>query len=144
MSGCFQPADRALDKQCTNLAYSFFRLPLQEQIEEFRKRDAEDQYPMLICGNQAIHPPAQYLIRPLAQEGQPAAAFLKKKLLTATDDLTIRDIIMVFAEMNRSRTYDVINDRDLMTLIQSRAGAMKDPGWKIFVNQQLSEIGHSS
>jgi len=142
VAGCFHAADRALDKQCSDLADSFFHQPFRAQIEEFGRRSLEDQYTLLICGNQVIHPPALYLVRPMAQQGQAAAVFLKQKLLAATDDLTIRDIVMVFVDMNRNHDFDVAGDKDLMALIDSRARSMKDPGWKNFVNQRVAEIIH--
>jgi hypothetical protein len=89
VAGCFHAADETIDKQCSTLVTTFFQLPMKEQIAQFDKRDLEDQYTLLICGNQAIHPPALYLAQPLAQKGQIAAAFLKGKLSAAKDDLTL-------------------------------------------------------
>jgi hypothetical protein len=140
IAGCFHAEDPVIDRQCPRLATSFFRLPPKVQLEDFGRRDLEEQYTILICGNQAIHPPALYLAQLLALRGEGAAVFLKGKLARTKDDLTVRDIVVVFTEMHRNHTYDVAADRDLMTLIDSRLTTMKDAGWKSLVSQRVAEI----
>jgi hypothetical protein len=140
VTGCIHAADGAIDKQCSSLVTTFFRLPMKEQIAQFDKRDLKDQYTLLICGNQAIHPPALYLTHHLAKRGQIAAVFLKGELSAAKDDLTIRDIVMVFTEMSRQHTYDVAGDTALLAAIDSRVRTMKDSEWKSFVTQRAAEI----
>lgn len=56
--------------------------------------------------------------------------FLKEKLAQAQDDLTIRDIIRVFSEMSRQRSYDVSKDVDLIRHMRAAAARMKNHDWK--------------
>ena len=140
VAGVFRAEDPAIDRQCSKLATTFFRLPSKTQLEEFSRSGLEEQYTLLICGNQAIHPPALQLARALALRGATAVTFLKDKLAQAQGDLTVRDIVAVFAEMRRNHTYDVAADEDLRRLIDRRVAAMKDPDWKRLVSQTATEI----
>lgn len=81
-----------------------------------------------------------YLAEIFAREGNKVVGFLKTKLLEANDDLTIRDLVLVFSEMSRLKTYDVANDNELMHLISDRVGGMKDPGWKQTTREMVAEI----
>jgi len=105
-------------------------------MANFTQFDLEKQYAIYICG-QGMEPPAIYLSKPFAREGEKVVPFLKTKLLTATDDLTIRDI---FAEMSRQKTYDVSGDVDLMKVIDESVNKEKDPYWKQLSQQMLNEI----
>ena len=138
--GCFHAEDSAVDSQCKRLVTTFFRLPPKDQIAEFPKRDLENQYAVLICGNQALHPPAIYLAEPFAHEGSAAVVFLKEKLSKPQGDLTVRDIVAVLSEMRRQQTYNVAADADLMRLVEERIASMKDDTWKRYVEQQVREF----
>jgi hypothetical protein len=113
---------------------------LQHREHEFSKYDVGKQYAIFICGNQYVHPPMMYLAELLAKEGGKVVAFLKMKLLAVKDDLTVRDLIFVFAEMNRLKTYNVAADHELMNLIVERLEGMKDPDWKQIAGQMVDEI----
>ncbi len=104
-------------RQCDVWIKTFFREPVKEQLKKFSTFSIDDQYSVLICGNQVLHPPALYLAEPFAEKGRIVLDFLKAKLRQATDDLTIRDIIYVFTVMNRQGAHDVVGDGDLMALI---------------------------
>jgi len=81
-----------------------------------------------------------YLAELFAKEGEKAVGFLKAKLEEANDDLTIRDLVLVFTEMNRLGTYDVVSDDELTHLMLTRVERMKDPDWKQITKQMLTRI----
>jgi hypothetical protein len=113
---------------------------LQYRMDDFGNYDVDKQYAIFICGNQFVHPPMMYLAELLAKEGDKIVGFLKTKLREAGDDLTIRDLVRVFADMNRLKTYDVASDEELMRLISERLEGMKDPGWKQITRRMASRI----
>jgi hypothetical protein len=130
----------AIGKQCDKWIKTFYRIPRQDQSENFRSFKIEDKYSIFICGNQIVHPPAIYLARAFAMDGNTAADFLKAKLSQAKDDLTIRDIILVFREMSRQKTCDVAGDTVLMQCITDSVTRIKNEGWRNIVDQMVKEI----
>lgn len=130
----------SLKKECRPLVQTFFQMPLKERMKKFGSYELEEQYRIFICGNQVMHPPAIYLAGPFAQQGAPAVVFLKEKLANANDDLTIRDIVLVFTEMKRRNTYDVAEDQALITLIAGSVEKMQDKDWKRMTQENLTEI----
>jgi len=119
---------------------SFFRLPPEDRKKMFSSFDIETQYNVYICGVQSYHPPMLYLAIPFASQGKPVADLLKVKLARASDDLTIHDIIVVFAEMNRQKSYMIEANKDLHVLLKSKVAAMKDPHWKQSSEQMLAKM----
>jgi hypothetical protein len=105
-----------------------------------QRADIEKQYAIYICGNQYLEPPATYLAEPFAREGAGIVGFLKNKLSLASDDGTIRDVVLVFKAMSRQRTYNVAGDTELMKVISEAVGRVKDPFWKKTSEQFLGEI----
>lgn len=130
--------------KCSRLTSYCYGEPLKTRLAKFSNADLEKQFAIYICGNQYLEPPAMYFATPLAKEGHKAANFLRTKLPEATDDGTIRDIIMVFSEMQRQGTYPVASDRKLMQLIHSSAAKIKDAAWRQFVEQKVTEITEPS
>lgn len=126
--------------ECSEFTKPFFWQPPEVQKSKFLEYDLETQYALFICGNQVIHPPTIYLAEPFARQGPKLVSFLEGKLTTAGDDLTIRDIILVFEEMHRQRTYNVYRDDRLMQLMATRVKGMKDPGWQDTCLRSLQEI----
>lgn len=118
----------------------FFEQPLKEQIASFPRYEFEDQYSIYIYGNQVRHPPAIYLAEPFAQKGESIVKGLSSHLERADDDLTVRDIVLVFAEMNRQGTYSVRKNMPLMQLIVKSVAKMKDLGWKATSEKELAAI----
>lgn len=139
LTGCFHAEDASIDGQCPELAETFFQKSLKDQMAEFPSYELRNQYAIFICGNQAVHPPAQYLAGAFAQDGPKAVEFLRGKLKNAKGDLTIRDITLVFAEMNRLKTYDVAGDKELINLLTEKINGMKSE-WKVESEQLLTEI----
>jgi len=118
----------------------FFAKPVAVQLEQFPSYDLSDQYSLYIYGCQIEHPPSIYLAEPLAREGRTAASLLSKQLAETHNDLTIRDIVLVFSWMKRLETYDFRVDTKLRTLLTQKVGTMNDPGWKKISQRQLAEI----
>ncbi|HVN97855.1 MAG TPA: hypothetical protein VMT62_15605 [Syntrophorhabdaceae bacterium] len=129
-----------ISEQCNGWIDTFFGLPLKEQIDRFDRYSIEDQYSIYICGNQVVHPPTIYLDEPFAKEGIIAVDFLRTELSRTQDDLTIRDIICVFREMSRQKTYDVRKDKDLVRSMTESVAKMKNEDWKRVTREMLEEI----
>ena len=127
-------------RTCQRLARTYFKMPLRQTITEFTSHTLPEQYAIYICGNQYMHPPALHLAAPFASEGASAAALLHTKLAVASDDLTIRDIVRVFAEMKRLHSYDVASDRELMSLMERKSKAVSSAYWRNYVASAISDI----
>src|SRR5712691_5041715 len=104
--GCLAAPNYVAGHDCSELI-PFFRRPIHDQFAEFMRLDVEKKYWVYLCGNQFVHPPALYLVEPFARDGPNVVIFLRDKLSRASDDLTIRDIVRLFKEMQRQNTYDV-------------------------------------
>ena len=138
--GCAWATEDSSNLNCSKLSKTFFTKPTSEQMAQFSSLDIENQYAVFICGNQVREPPSIHLATPFAKEGQSVVGFLKAKLTAATGDLTIRDILLVFLDMSRYRSYNVAGDTDLMKVITAAVDRMKDPFWKKTAEQSLDEI----
>lgn len=130
--------------KCLRLTSYFYGEPLKARLAQFSDADLEKQFAIYICGSQYLEPPAMYFVTPFAQEGRTAANFLRTKLLQTKDDGTIRDIIMVFSEMQRAGTYPVASDRELMQVIRNGAARITDTAWRHFVERRVNQIAESS
>jgi len=139
-SGCAPAHEDSSSLDCSKLNKTFFRKPTTVQMAEFGDLDIESQYAVFICGNQVREPPSIHLATPFAKEGPAVVGYLKAKLAAARGDLTIRDILLVFEEMSRRKTYDVVGDVDLMLVISQAVGRVKDADWRKACEQSLSEI----
>ncbi|HTZ38598.1 MAG TPA: hypothetical protein VMB77_00455 [Syntrophales bacterium] len=126
---------------CSDLIDTIYgKNSLQFRKDDFSSYDIDKQYAIFICGNQYVHPPAMYLAELFAREGGRVVEFLRIKLLEANEDLTIRDLVLVFVEMSRLKTYDVASDDELMRLMTDRVEGMKDPDWKRIAEGRLIDI----
>jgi len=119
---------------------AFYAKSLKERISTFPRYSFEEQYGIYLYGNQVQHPPAIYLADPFAAQGKSIVSLLSDRLRAATDDLTIRDIVMVFSAMSRAKTYDVAGDEHLMKLLEGSAKRMKDPDWRALVEKEISTL----
>jgi len=137
---CASAAEDSLSLGCSKLNKAFFSKPTTIQMSEFSSLDIKSQYAVFICGNQVREPPSIHLATPFAKEGEAVVGFLKAKLAAASGDLTIREILLVFSEMSRRKTYHVAGDADLMKVITEAVGRVKDPYWKKTAEKSLSEI----
>lgn len=122
----------------SNLEKDFFDLPSEQREESFHKYSVDDQYRLLIFGNQFRHPPHIELAMQFAENGESVIPFLKEKLLEAEDDETIRDIAVTLSFMNSSNTYNVKADQDLIALLKKKIDTMN--GYKEIVQEVLDEM----
>jgi hypothetical protein len=119
---------------------AFYEKSLKERISDFPRYSFEERYAIYLYGNQVQHPPAIYLADPFAAQGKSIVLLLSDRLRAATDDLTIRDIVMVFSAMGRAKTYDVAGDEQLMKLLEGSAKRMKDRDWKALVEKEICTL----
>jgi hypothetical protein len=140
VSGCDPAVARLKDLNCDQWTTTFFREPMPKQMSDFARFPVDTQYAIYLCGNQIIHPPAMHLGTPFAAEGGAVVPFLKQKLSQARDDITIRDIVRVFTQMQVQKTYDVIGDRELITLMNSSIAKMRDPGWRQVTQNMIDRM----
>ena len=110
-----------------------------EQENNFNKYNTEEQYDIYIFGNQVVHPPATYLAYQFAKRGAVIVPFLKKKLTTTQNELTIRDIVKVFSWQSQLKLYDISKDQELMKLLDQRANDMRGI-WKNTTVEMVNKI----
>lgn len=140
VAGCSFATDSHLRNACGPWLGTFYQKPLKERIAAFESYGLENQYQIFICGNQVIHPPAIYLAEPFAKQGGAVVPLLKLKLEHADDDLTIRDIVLVFAEMHRQRSYDFSKDTGVVKLMTKKVNGMHDPDWRAIAQGNVDTI----
>ena len=87
--------------------------------DEWTHYDLDTQYRIYLCNNQGVHP-HKGGGEVLARGGAEMAHFLARKLEATTYDLTIYDIVQVFAAMQTMRTFDATSDPSLMALIERK------------------------
>jgi hypothetical protein len=134
-SGC----DQVDGVDCEPYLNTLFRLPPAEKIVKFEGYDLPTQYQIYLCGVQVVHPPALELANALANRGAVATPFLKEKLSSTSDEVTIRDLTMVFVQMTKNGTYDVRADEDLMRTLRVKVKSMNGV-WKETARAMLSDI----
>jgi hypothetical protein len=119
-------------------------MPEKQRNARFEKYDFDAQYAIYIYGCQKIEPPEIDLAWQLARQGAPIVQPLEAKLEIANDDLTIRDIFLVFRMMSDLRAYDVAADQPLMAELRLKASDIRDPAWAIIAQDDLAEIRANS
>lgn len=122
------------------IIHAFFQMPLRDQLTHFTTYSIREQYAIYIYGNQKLEPPALYLARPFGAEGAKVVPLLRERLAAASDDATIRDIVLVFSEMSSQRAVRVAEDQELMRLLTDSVAKMKTPGWKSISEHELERI----
>jgi hypothetical protein len=118
----------------------FYSKPMKERLATFAEYSFDQQYAIYLYGNQVQHPPAIYLIDAFAANGQEIVAPLSARLAASDDDPTIRDLVMVFAAMNRQKKYNVAQDESLMRQLTEATSRMKETDWKKIVERELSTV----
>ena len=127
---------------CENheLEQAFFRQPLATRVERLRQYPLADPYKIFRYGNDKKEPPLMDLAIPIAERGRTAIPFLLTQLDSQADNITIRDILWIFARMASSRSYDVKSDAALMATLISRVSGMKHKGWQSMSFKELQRI----
>jgi hypothetical protein len=96
-------------------------LPASEQIRTLKEHPLEEQLELYFFGAEIIHPPAEYLARPLAGQGSRLLPLLEAKLKGATQGIVVRDVADVLSEMATLKVYDFSRDPSLVDLAERRA-----------------------
>jgi len=117
---------------CENhdLEEDFFKRPLADRVERLRRYPLGDQYKIFRYGNDVKEPPLMDLADPIAEKGATAVPFLLGQLNYKSDDITVRDVVLIFETMATSKSYDVKSDNALMSVLNSKISTMKNQGWK--------------
>jgi hypothetical protein len=117
---------------CENheLEENFFKQPAADRVERLRRYPLAEQYKIFRYGNDLKEPPFMDLADPIAEKGATAVPFLLGQLNSKSDDITIRDIVLVFETMAISKSYDVKSDTGLMSVLSFKVSTMKNEGWK--------------
>lgn len=128
------------DVKFNKLTRDFFNnSTTDEQERQFSKYSIEEQYDLFIFGNQVVHPPATYLARQFAKQGPAVVPFLKNKLKAAQEEVTIRDIVLVFSWLAQLKLYDIPKDQELMGLLNQRVSNMHGI-WKDATLEMVTKI----
>jgi hypothetical protein len=117
-----------------------YEVPARERVDRMRHYSLEDQYRIFRYGNDRIEPPLMALAEPIAEKGIEAIPFLVGKLAPKADDLTVRDIVLVFHLMSSYKTYNVLSDSNLMALLQQRVSEMKDKEWQGICRRTIKDL----
>ena len=133
----------ALGCENHDLEENFFKQPLANRVERLRQYPLADQYKIFRYGNDRKEPPFMDLANPIAERGATAVPFLLDQLNSKSDDITLRDILLIFETMASSKSYDVKSDLALMTTLTSRVSGMKDQGWQDTCLKKLQRIKDS-
>ena len=80
------------------------------------------------------------LADPIAERGALAVPFLVNRLRESTDDLEVRDILLILNTMAAMRTYDVASDAMLMSTLASKVEHVSDRGWRDIDQKALQRI----
>jgi hypothetical protein len=130
---------------CENhdLEEKFFKQPLLTRVERMRRYPLADQYKIFRYGNDMVEPPLMDLADPISERGSAAVPFLLNRLNSEQDDIAVRDILLIFETMARSKSYDVRSDAALMIALDSRVSKMKDQGWRDICLKRLQWIKDS-
>jgi hypothetical protein len=87
-----------------------------------------------------MEPPLTDLANPIAERGAAVLPFLLNRIDSETDDMSIRDILLIFEKMTYSRSYAVASDLALMTKLSSRVSRMKDKEWQSTCLKMIQNI----
>ncbi|MBK8183283.1 MAG: hypothetical protein IPK63_10485 [Candidatus Competibacteraceae bacterium] len=122
--GC---ASNVEDIENSRLGKDFYRknIAISDQMKEIKSFSINEQYEIFEFGNRVIYPPASYLALSLAEQGEIIIPFLRDKLENTNDELTIRDIILIFSEMVELKNYEFSKDLRLRKLIRQKVDNMK-------------------
>jgi hypothetical protein len=109
-------------------------------MTNFRRYDLQKQYEIYIYGNQIREPPAVYLAEAFAMEGRAVVGMLQEKLLTASDDLTVTNIVVVFGWISFLKSYDVAANKNLVDILADKIGHVRDPYLKQTCKREMAKI----
>ncbi len=137
---CFMCCVSVGSCQRQTLEKEFFAGPASTRIERLRQYSLEDQYRIFRYGNDKLEPPSLGLARPIAERGGAAVPFLLERLNSTPDDMTVRDVLLIFETMSSTKSYEVKSNLPLMNTLRLRVSAIKDSGWKDVCSNMLGRI----
>ena len=111
--------------------------------ERFESLEAETQYRVYICGQQATLPPINFGYE-LARQGERTARHLRVKLASSEHDRTILDIIYVFSLMTDVSDYDPKSDVAMMRLLDENIKGMSNDQMRNYARGYYNEILNES
>jgi hypothetical protein len=127
-----------------HLEKDFFDKSPGDRVERLRQYSLDDQYKIFRYGNDHIEPPTMSLAPPTAERGASAVPFLVDQLKATTDDIAVRDIVLIFETMEDSGSYNVKADTALMRVLGSKVSGMKDRDWQAICLKQLQGINETN
>ena len=104
------------DHRCQNWVTSFFRNP-QASVEQFKAFDTENQFALILCGQQAWQPSTSIFEKELAQTGGRAIPYLQSTLQQSINTTAIHEALWILDLMSIFKTYDIAKDEILCTII---------------------------
>ena len=126
--------------ECPDLLKQDLLTPHDEAIRTFHTLDLGDQFQVVICGSQYVHPPVLEFESAFAGGGERVAEFLVAQLASGVDDLTFRDVVNVFSRMQRQGTYDVGTEKLFLQWLEARGEAMTNNGWREYAIEVIHEL----
>jgi len=130
----------SLGCQRQNLERDFFDRPAVDRVERLRSYSLEDQYKIFRYGNDRIEPPAIGLAFPIAERGASAVPFIMDQLKVSSDDIAVRDNLLIFEMMQASGSFNVNSDDRLMQMLSAKILGMKDKEWRTICSKKLQRI----
>lgn len=124
----------------SHLETDFFKHDRAERRELIYQYELPEQYRLFRYGNDKVEPPMPELAVPIAKRGAAAVPFLIDQVETCKDDITVRDILLLFQTMSRLNTYDVRGNIKLMNLLKSKIMGIRDKEWRAICLEGLREI----
>jgi hypothetical protein len=122
------------------IEHRFFDNSLGDRIQRLRQYSLPDQYKIFRYGMDHREPPDMGLAVPIADRGASAVPFLFNRLRESTDDLEVRDILLILETMAARRTYDVASDAMLMNILTNKVERASDMGWRDIDQKTLRRI----
>src|SRR5947208_2525812 len=110
--------------EAQSLEEDFFKQPLATRIDRLRGYALADQYRIFRYANDKMEPPLMDLAAPIAERGSSAVPFLVEQL--KGDDVTTRDVLLIFSRMALLKFYDVADDAQLMSTLRAKVDGMKN------------------
>lgn len=117
----------------------FYGQSIAATLRRFERQDLPTKYEIYQCGMQAIHPPATYLIEPLAREGEAARELLEAELARSSGDLTILNILQVLEGMRVYGTADVVSEESVR-LMRAKIGEIEDDANRAMAEEILRSM----
>jgi len=124
--------------QSNELVRNYLEIPRSKRHHKFKEYSIKEQYELFIFSNQIIHPPMISLANIFVkQRGKILVPFLVKKLKETKNEVTIRDIFLLFSRLSENKSYDFSKDPELLDLLEKKINGMqgiwKDTTFKMFL-----------